>query len=197
MAYIVVGLGNPGKEYARTRHNVGMIAVEAFRMLESFEEFEDRKKYHAAVSDGHIGKEKVLLLLPQTFMNKSGVAVTAAVKGKQAAKRLVIVHDDLDMPLGAFKISFGKNSGGHKGVESVIRAIKTKDFVRVRIGVSPATSSGKLKKPKGDKKVMQFIIGKLSKTEEEELRKVMRKISQALHTIVMFGHERAMSQFNK
>ncbi|OGG63565.1 hypothetical protein A3D66_02405 [Candidatus Kaiserbacteria bacterium RIFCSPHIGHO2_02_FULL_50_9] len=196
MSYIVIGLGNPGEEYARTRHNAGRIAVSQFRELESFEAFTENKKYRSYIADGLIGKEKVLLLLPETFMNKSGLAAAAAVKSKKVAEKLIVVHDDLDLPLGKFKISFGRSSGGHRGVESIIRALKTKDFVRLRIGVSPIAPSGKLKKPKGEKAVLKFIIGTLSKSDEEAFKKVMRKIVGALHTIIVNGRERAMSEFN-
>ena len=129
-------------------------------------------------------------------MNKSGLAAAAAIKSKKGAEKLIVVHDDLDLPLGSFKISFGRSSGGHRGVESVIRALKTKDFIRLRIGVSPATPSGKLKKPKGEKAVLKFIIGTLSKSDEEQLKKAMRKIVGALHAIVAKGREKAMSEFN-
>src|SRR3989344_682006 len=196
MGYVVIGLGNPGKEYEKTRHNTGAIAVEAFRTLESFEAFEENKKYHSKIADGMIGKEEVLLLLPQTFMNKSGLAAAAAVKSKKGAERLIVVHDDLDLPVGKLKISFGRSSGGHRGVESVLRALKTNEFVRVRIGICPANPKGKLKKPKGEKAVLKFIIGKFSKSEEEALKKISRKVSQALHTIVASGREMAMSEFN-
>src|SRR3989344_20952 len=197
MAYVIIGLGNPGKEYEETRHNAGMVAVEAFRTLESFEGFIENKKYKWQIADGTIGREKVLLVLPETFMNKSGLSAAAAVKSKKAAEKLVVVHDDLDLPIGAIKISFGKNSGGHRGVESVMRALKTKDFVRIRIGVSPATSGGKLKKPKGEKEVLKFLMGKFSPKDREDFRKVLKRVSQALHVIVIESKERAMSEFNK
>ncbi|OGG47612.1 hypothetical protein A2671_01655 [Candidatus Kaiserbacteria bacterium RIFCSPHIGHO2_01_FULL_49_13] len=197
MAYVIIGLGNPGKEYEETRHNAGMVAVEAFRTLESFEGFIENKKYKGQIADGTIGREKVLLVLPETFMNKSGLSAAAAVKSKKAAEKLVVVHDDLDLPIGAIKISFGKNSGGHRGVESVMRALKTKDFVRIRIGVSPATSGGKLKKPKGEKEVLKFLMGKFSPKDREDFRKVLKRVSQALHVIVIESKERAMSEFNK
>ena len=196
MPYVVIGLGNPGAEYARTRHNAGRIAVSEFRELESFEAFAENKKYRSLIADGTIGKEKVLLLLPQTFMNKSGLVATAVVKSKKGAEKLIVVHDDLDLPQGSFKISFGRSSGGHRGVESIIRALKTKDFIRLRIGVSPATPSGKPKKPKGEKAVLKFIIGTLSKSDEEQLKKAMRKIVGALHAIVAKGREKAMSEYN-
>ena len=197
MAYVIIGLGNPGKEYEETRHNAGMVAVEAFRTLESFEGFIENKKYKGQIADGTIGREKVLLILPETFMNKSGLSAVAAVKSKKAAEKLVVVHDDLDLPIGAIKISFGKNSGGHRGVESVMRALKTKDFIRIRIGVSPATSGGKLKKPKGEKEVLKFLMGKFSPKDREDFRKVLKRVSQALHVIVIESKERAMSEFNK
>ncbi len=196
MAYVIMGLGNPGKEYENTRHNAGRMAVEAFRVLESFEEFEENKKYKGCIADGTIGKEKVLLMLPETFMNKSGTAASAAVKSKKAAEKLIVVHDELDLPLGATKISFGKNSGGHRGVESVMRALKTKKFIRIRVGVSPSTGTGKLKKPKGEKEVLKFLMGKFSPNDSQEFKKVLRRTTSALHMLVAEGKERAMGKFN-
>ena len=98
-------------------------------------------------------------------MNKSGLAVKPIITSKKKAEALIVIHDDLDLPIGKFKISFNKSSGGHRGVESIIKAIKTEAFTRVRIGISPATPSGKLKKPKGEKDVGDFILGEFKKAK--------------------------------
>ncbi len=196
MSYIIVGLGNPGKEYEGTRHNTGRTAVDFFRTAENFPEWEHNKKLNALVSEKKIGKENVMLLLPETFMNKSGVSVKSLVKNKKQAERLVVVHDELDMPVGSFKISFNRGSGGHRGIESIKRAIKTEAFVRVRIGISPATPSGKLKKPHGEKEVNAFILGHFKPKEEEALRSVIKRVAEALKNIVEEGKERAMNEYN-
>ncbi|MDP2648823.1 MAG: aminoacyl-tRNA hydrolase, partial [bacterium] len=141
MAWLIVGLGNPGEEYHFTRHNTGRASVEYFAKAAGFGEFREDKKAKAHVAGGMIGKAAVVALLPDTFMNKSGSSLAKFIKSQKAAERMVVVYDDLDLPLGALKLSYDRGSGGHKGLESIIRAVKTKKFTRVRIGVSPTTPS--------------------------------------------------------
>ena len=155
--YIVVGLGNPGEEYANTRHNSGRMA---------------------AVELGHgVSKwtRRVRILIPDTFMNKTGTAVAKMVKSKKAAEKLIVIYDDLDLPLGTLKISYNRGSGGHKGLESIIRALKTKEFIRIRIGI-------------GKKKdVEKHILGNFTKLETDTLKKVFKKVSEAVEVIVEEG----------
>ena len=196
MNYTIVGLGNPGEEYELTRHNTGRIVLSALHKKENLSPFKLDKKLKALVSEGKIGKDKIDVIFPETFMNKSGASVASLIKNKKQAERLIVVHDDLDLPLGTMKISFNRGSGGHKGIESIIKAIKTEAFVRVRIGVSPKTSKGKAKKPKGEEKIVNFIIGKFSKLEQETLKKVSKQVAEAIATLVKHGRERAMGEFN-
>ncbi len=193
---VVIGLGNPGEQYERTRHNMGRIALEKFRKSRDFPDWEFDKKLNALVSEGKIGKEKVFLALPQTFMNNSGKTAGGLVKSKKAALDLLVVYDDLDISFGSMKVSFGRSSGGHNGLESILRAVKTKDFPRLRLGVSPHTPGGKVKKPQGDKKVLDFLLGKFSKKEEEEMNTFTKKASEAIETAVADGYQIAMNQFN-
>ena len=173
--YIVVGLGNPGEKYAHTRHNAGRLA----------EEF---------ISNS--GKVRAKFLFSDTFMNKSGSFASKFVKSKKAAEKLVVLYDDLDLPLGRLKVSFGRSSGGHRGVESVIRALKTENFIRIRIGIAQATPSGKIKKPKGEIAVLDFILGEWHPVEEAILKKVFKQALEILETIVAEGREIAMNRFN-
>lgn len=143
-----------------------------------------------------IGKTTIALVLPDTFMNKSGSAVGKFVKSAKAAEKLVVVYDDLDLPLGKFKLSFDRGSGGHKGVESIMRAVKTKKFTRVRVGVSPSTAGGKLRKPEGEKVVNNFILTKFRAHEIAALKPVFKRVALALQAIVSNGRERAMNEFN-
>lgn len=196
MAQIIIGLGNPGGEYEDTRHNIGRIILSDFAKKNDFSEWSANKKSKALESAGKIGKEKTTLVMPETFMNKSGESAKYYIKTKKDTERLIVVYDELDLPLGKFKISFGRNSGGHRGLESIIKHLKSKDFVRVRVGISPVTPSGKLKKPSGEKEVLDFILGKFKEKEREVLKKEMKKISEALETIVTDGRERAMGEFN-
>lgn len=207
--YVIVGLGNPGVEYENTRHNIGRMLVADFfakiakdcaKSGSDVSEFVFNKKSNALVSEGKIGSgkkaQKVVALLPETFMNKSGAAVGKFVKSKKAAEMLVVVHDELDLPLGRGKISFNKSSGGHRGVESIAKAVGTEAFVRIRIGISPATPSGKLKKPIGEKVVNDFILGKLSKRDEDALKKVSKSFNEVLALLIAEGRDRAMNEWN-
>jgi PTH1 family peptidyl-tRNA hydrolase len=196
MPWIIVGLGNPGVEYASTRHNTGRMAVESFAKRLKFSEWRRDMGAKALVAKGFCGKTPTVAVLPDTFMNKSGAAIAKFVKSAKAAERMVVVYDDLDLPLGSLKLSFDRGSGGHKGLESIVRAVKTKKFTRIRIGVSPSTASGKLRKPAGEKEVVEFILAKFKAHESAELSNVFRKTSDALETIVADGRERAMNMFN-
>lgn len=196
MAWVIVGLGNPGEEYDSTRHNCGRMAVEFFAATAGLNGFKSDNAKKTTVGGGMVGKTAVALVLPDTFMNKSGYAVSKFVKNQKAAERLVVVHDDLDLPLGRIKISFDRGSGGHKGLESIIRALKTQKFTRVRVGVSPSTATGNLRKPEGKKVVNNFILTKFRSHELSALKPVFKRVAHALETIVREGRERAMNTFN-
>ena len=193
---IIVGLGNPGEEYEETRHNTGRVIVTAFAKKIGAE-FEFDKKVNAEVADGKAGKTKITFVLPETFMNKSGNAVGKFVKSAKAAKDLIVVHDDLDLPLGRMKMSFNKSSGGHKGVESVIRAVKTQEFWRLRVGISSATASGKIKKPSGDALVNNFIVAEFKPSDAADFKKVIKKAVEALTLATTDGCEKAMMEANR
>ncbi len=192
MNYVIVGLGNPGNEYDRTRHNAGRMAVELFAKKNDVSEWREDKKANALVAK----VEKNALVLPNTFMNKSGSAVAKYVKSIKAAKNMVVVYDDLDLPLGRIKISFARSSGGHNGLKSVARAVKTDEFIRVRIGVSSHTPKGVVKKPEGEEAVLKFILGKFAPKDEVELKKVLKTTVEALECIVEEGYVPAMNRFN-
>lgn len=194
---IIVGLGNPGEEYEGTRHNTGRVIVTAFAKKISADDFVFDKKSNALVSFAKVGKTKVTFVLPETFMNKSGNAVGCFVKSMKAAKDLIVVHDDLDIALGRIKMSFNKSSGGHKGVESVMRAVKTESFWRLRVGISQSSASGKLKVPKGDKLITDFIVAKWKPSEVDEMKKVTKKAVEALTLAATDGFEKAMMVANQ
>ena len=178
--YIVIGLGNPGEEYVNTRHNTGRLAV---AYLE--------KRELKGVKFVHL----------ETFMNKSGSGVAKALKinpssslrARKAAEKLVVIYDDLDLPLGTMKVSYNRSSGGHKGVESIIKALKTEAFIRIRIGTSSSTPSGKLKKPQGEKAVEKHILSDFKKPEVDVLKKVFKKVEVALEALVEDGLQKAMT----
>lgn len=196
MAYIIAGLGNPGDEYEGTRHNVGRMVLEHFAKKQDLDDWKDDKKLKARTTKGKVGKESVVLIEPETFMNNSGKALAPLVTNKKQAERLIVVYDDLDLPLGALKISFNRSSGGHRGLESIIKALKTQAFVRLRVGVSPTTPSGKLKKPQGEKAVIDFILGTFKPKDLEVFKKTLKKTTEALELLVTEGREIAMGEVN-
>lgn len=173
---LVVGLGNPGSEYENTRHNAGRIVV------------------------GHISKKldelKAKHITPDTFMNNSGKGVVKFVKSKKDLKDLVVIYDDIDLPLGKIKISFNRSSGGHNGLASVIKHLKSEEFLRIRIGITPSTPTGKIKKPKGEKAVLNFLLGEFKKPELETIKKVSKKVAEAIDMFYSEGMNKTMSIYN-
>ena len=137
--YLIIGLGNPGEKYANTRHNAGFMALDAFAQTYEFPEFKLDKKSNSLLSKGTFEEENLLLTKPQTMMNNSGETVKSLyTKYKiQDTRYAVVIHDDIDLPIGKIKISVGSGSAGHKGVESIIQHLKTNDFIRIRIGIQP------------------------------------------------------------
>ena len=197
MAYFFVGLGNVGEKYELTRHNSGAVVLEYVHLKRGFSPWEINKRLSALVSKGKIGKEEVILLLPQTMMNKSGSTLKPLITGIKKAHRLAVLYDDLDLPLGSFKISFKRGSGGHKGIESIVRNIKTKEFVRFRIGISPAVrGKDRVEKPRGEREVIDFILGSFKKRELDVLHQVAKDINEALHVFVKEGRASAMNEYN-
>ena len=152
-----------------------------------FDNFVFNKKANALVARGALGT----LVLPETLMNLSGKAVAAFVKSPKAAKNLLVIHDDLDLPLGTIKMVFARGSGGHKGVESVMRAVKTQDFARIRIGVAPAGKKNQAKKLKDEEKVIKLVIGKWKPAEEAVVKKVLKKAAEAVRLFATSSIESA------
>ena len=196
MTWVIAGLGNPDDEHIHTRHNAGRMAVEYFAKQNKLDAWKDDAKTRSFVVRGAVGKTLTVCVLPNTYMNKSGNAVQHYVKSPKAAEKLVVVYDELDLPLGSIKISFDRGSGGHKGLDSVMRSVRTRAFTRIRIGIAPVTPSGKTKKPQGEKDVEKFILGDFKPTELTTLKAVFKRVNDALEVILTDGHEKAMNEFN-
>jgi PTH1 family peptidyl-tRNA hydrolase len=173
---LVVGLGNPGEEYENTRHNTGRILV---NLIE--------KK---------LSDNKIKFITPDTFMNNSGKEVAKFVKSKKDLTQLVVIYDDIDLPLGKMKISWNRSSGGHNGVGSIIKSLKSEEFLRIRVGISPSTPSGKIRKPHGEKDVLKFLLGEFKKSELEIIKKLSKKVALAVECIFTEGKDKAMSLYN-
>lgn len=197
MKFTIVGLGNPDGEYTGTRHNIGRDIVRAFATKNGASDFVLNKKNESLVTKISLGEHTVQCVLPETFMNKSGRAVSAFIKSVSLAKNLIVVHDELDLPLGAVKIVFDRGSGGHKGVESIQRALKTKAFARVRVGIAKPTAKGTAKKLKDEDKVVALVLGKPKGDEQKELRAVEKHVVEALGALVEHGLQFAMNNYMK
>jgi len=194
--FTIVGLGNPGEEYKNTRHNTGRIILQKIAEDLGFSDWHEEKRIKALKSEGKIGKQNVEFILPNNFMNNSGKSIALLIKTKKDLNNLIVIYDDIDLPIDKIKISFNKSSGGHKGLLSIIKAIKSEAFVRIRIGTSSMISSGKIKKPVGKEAVEKWILGEFKPKELDILKKLSKKISEALEVIMTESKEKAMSLFN-
>jgi len=158
---MVSALGNPGEEYENTYHNIGRVFLERIVKSRNIEKFSSYDKFKYAK------KGKIVFVEPKTFMNDSGAGLKKALAYFKIKKaELVVIHDDADLAIGSFKLSYGRGSAGHKGVESVIKNLKTKNFWRLRIGIRPDYKSKKRKK------AMQFVLSKIGKKESKLFEKV-------------------------
>lgn len=196
--YTIAGLGNPGNEYEKSRHNAGRMVLEVLREKYGDAEWKSDTKSKSLTAKTTIGKATVLLLCPDNYMNRSGRSIAYFVKSKKAAQRLVVVYDDMDLPVGHIRVSHNRGSGGHRGLDSVIKALKTREFTRVRVGVTPTTITGKLKKPKSSNEsaVHSFLLKPLSGKDERSFRKGIRQAAEAVEMIITDGHVAAMNAYN-
>lgn len=170
---LVAGLGNPGLKYQYTRHNIGFRALDKIKEENKFPDFKKSERFNSLISEKILDSKKIILAKPQTFMNNSGEAVKKILKYHSSTKdSLIVIHDDIDILLGKIRISRGKNSAGHKGVESIIKEIGSNDFLRFRIGIRP--------NPEKVNNLEKFVLQKFNKEEEIILKDVLRKIPQIL-----------------
>lgn len=186
---IIAGLGNPGKEYQATRHNIGFRAVEQFAKENSFSEFSFSKKYNSLVSETAFNNQKVIVCQPQTFMNNSGTAIAKLVK-QYKTENLIIVHDDIDLPLGIIRIAKNRGSAGHNGVESIIEKINSEDFIRVRVGINNKSQTNRPVKSEA------FVLKKFTKEEEKIIEEILDRTSAVIRSALQEGLEKTMNRFN-
>lgn len=196
--YYLVGLGNSGAEYATTRHNVGWLVLDKLCERHHFPEAILQSSMSGRTSSGKIAGVPVSVLYPETMMNNSGTAVRKFVPEGEG-KRLVVLYDDIDLPLGVVRVSFGRGDGGHNGIKSIIEKVGNRDFVRVRIGIGKVSiwpwQKGQLIRPQADK-LPKFVLGKFSKHELSEVEKVSESVNEIVTVIVQYGHITAMNRYN-
>ena len=179
---IIIGLGNVGDEYVGTRHNTGWAVLD--RIAKEIEvEFKFDKKINAEIAKGKLEGKPVILVKPWTFVNKSGEVARKLVKNKSALVNFILVHDDLDIEFGRFKLSFGKDAGGHRGVDSVIKAVKSNKFWRLKIGTAnkKLVAARNQNTPKSrNQAIADFVLGKFSPAEQDELKKIIKQSIERL-----------------
>ena len=179
---LIVGLGNPGKEYENTRHNVGFMIIDYICENEKFS-----KKFNGLFCEKRINGEKVIFLKPQSYMNLSGIVVKAFQKFyKIEYKDILIIHDDLDLKLGSAKIKVSSSSGGDNGVKSIINELGTKDFVQYKVGISNNK----------DIQTKDYVLGKFNSNEKEILTKKIKESKEIINYYIENNAEKTMSYFN-
>lgn len=185
--FLIVGLGNPGVEYAATRHNVGVMVLEA--LAGQLGVGLTRHRFQALTGEGQLGGEKVLLAFPQTFMNLSGRTVQEAAKFYQIPpERVVVVHDELDLPFGQLKLKRGGGHAGHNGLRSICELLGTSDFLRVRVGIG---------RPPGKQPVVDYVLNPFSVTEKKVLEPLVSEAALAIEKILSDGISAAMNRYNQ
>jgi PTH1 family peptidyl-tRNA hydrolase len=202
---LIVGLGNPGEKFEKTRHNLGFRVIDEFLVKNNFPDFRLSKKFNSKVSEDLAEGEKVILVKPQIFMNNSGKAVKSITKAyKLKTINLIVVHDDIDLPLGKIRIIKNRGAAGHKGVQSIIDELGTKNFIRLRVGIQseekPSTRAklGTGLVPHRNKvSGAGFVLQKFNKEEEKILKGAIEKAVEAIEFFLKEGLEKTMSEFNK
>ncbi len=183
---MAVGLGNPGKEYAGNRHNVGFMAVDY--LMDELKFSGKKVKNKAIIIDGQYAGLRLYLVKPQTFMNLSGDPVNALLRFfKIPVADLIVLHDDIDLPFGTIRLRPGGGAGGQKGVASIIQKLGTQNFARIRIGVG---------RPPGRMDAADYVLKDFSKLEKDELPFVMDIIGKAFKDLISNGIESAMNAYN-
>jgi PTH1 family peptidyl-tRNA hydrolase len=184
---LIVGLGNPGEQYAETRHNIGFMVVR--RLSEVFGVPLKKKGHQGLYGTGRVAGEEATLLLPQTFMNLSGASVASAAKSLTVLpKDLIVVHDDIDQPFGALRIRLGGGHGGHNGIRHICQVLGQADFIRIKFGVGRP-------QPGGD--VARYVLSSFATAERKTLDPLIDEAVRAVEAVVMRGPQLAMNEFNR
>ena len=184
--YLIVGLGNPGDEYARTRHNLGFMLID--RLAAEAGTSVKQRQCRSLVGSGVIEGERVKLAKPQTYMNLSGEAVSCLIsKHEIEAGSLVVISDDLALPFGTIRLRQRGSAGGHNGLKSIIGSLGTNEFIRLRMGIQPEHPISDAKK---------FVLSEFTRAENEALPEILDRGVEALRSVLRDGIAKAMSLFN-
>jgi PTH1 family peptidyl-tRNA hydrolase len=189
---LIVGLGNPGKTYAHNRHNAGFRCLNYFARLHSIRF--DHRQCRARVSLTEVGSEELLLAKPRTFVNLSGDPVACLVRKHDIPlSNLLAIYDDLDLPLGKIRLRQSGGSGGHKGMNSIISALGSEDFPRIRVGIGRPQAE---EQPISEDAIVNYVLSDFSRQEEAIIKPVIVKVAEAIDFFLSQGIEAAMSKFN-
>ncbi len=184
--FIIIGLGNPGREYEMTRHNIGFLAID--RLAERWGVEINKYKFKALLGEYRKPHEKVVLVKPQTFMNLSGNAVRSFIQFyKPQIEQVMVIFDDLDLPFGSIRIRKSGGSSGQKGMKSIIEQLGTEEFPRIRVGIG---------RPPGKMNSVDFILNKFRKSENNDLELILDKCADAVECFIKDGIETTMNRFN-
>jgi PTH1 family peptidyl-tRNA hydrolase len=187
ITHLVVGLGNPGPEYAFTRHNAGFLAIDYICLKHGGEC--QRAKFNALVGEWKIGGKRVLLMKPQTFMNLSGQAIAQACAFyKIPPENVIVISDDISLEIGRMRVRKNGSAGGHNGLKSVIECLKSQDFPRIKLGVG--------QKPSPEYPLTDWVLGKIPKESESTFNKVLQNVPGALELMLNGNTEKAMCDYN-
>ena len=187
---LICGLGNPGREYERHRHNIGFMVVEA--LLSRARAELNQEKFQARVGQGTLGGEKVLFLEPQTYMNLSGRSLAEAARFyKVAVEDILVIHDELDLPFGRLQLKVGGGSGGHNGLKSIVSSLGADSFIRLRFGI------GKPQGPNAKERVAGYVLSNFDDAERRQLDELISLAADACDTWVRDGLATAMNRYNK
>jgi PTH1 family peptidyl-tRNA hydrolase len=188
---LIVGLGNPGKEYSTNRHNIGFLCLNHFARLHRIAL--DRKQSRSRVGTGWVAGNEVTLAKPQTYMNLSGVAVSQLMqKYKVTPDDLIVIHDDLDLPLGKLRIRKGSSAAGHNGIKSIIANLGTQEFIRIRVGISRPAMEGENK----EECIVDYVLGDFTDGDKPVIEDTIRRVSDAAMSLLIEGLNTAMNKFN-
>jgi PTH1 family peptidyl-tRNA hydrolase len=186
VAWLIIGLGNPRKRYLSTKHNVGFRVVERLARRQGIK-FVGRRG-GAQIAEDRMGRERVILAKPLTYMNESGVAVRKLVKGlKIPLDRLIVVHDDLDLACGRIKIKKSGGHGGHKGVQSIIRELGSTDFLRVKVGID---------KPQDPEQGADYVLSPFTRDQLPLVKESVERAAEAIEAVIVSGADQAMNTYN-
>jgi len=191
---LIVGLGNPGQGYAHNRHNVGFMCLNHFAKTQGIRF--DKKQGKARVGTGEVADNEVVLARPQTYMNFCGESVSRLVKRFDVKlDDLLVIHDDLDLPLGKIRIRQGGGSGGHKGIESIISCLGSQDFIRIRVGIGrPAVAEGSTEISDDD--IIAYVLSDFTPHQKRIITTVIPRVSEAILCFLTEGLTSAMNKYN-